>query len=338
MTAEAVFHRAGPGLTVQDLGRPGHIARGLSRGGAADRLALFEAAALMGLDEPTAAIEMAGAGGEIEVTRATRIALTGAPMRTTLDGRALAWHASHALEPGQRLSIGGAEAGAYAYLTFAGGIETDPWLGSRSAHLAAGIDRRIGAGDRLPFGPDPEPGARPLLLDPEPRFSGGTIHVMPGPQTALFSDEVRRRFFATDFRRAPEANRQGVRLSHDGEGFAADMVGGIASDFIGPGDVQLTGEGVPFVLLSESQTTGGYPRIATVIAADLPRIAQAPAGAPIRFTEVTVEAADALYRSEEAILSGLRRTPRPLTRDPSEVADLLSYQLISGATPGDDLG
>ncbi|SPH23761.1 KipI antagonist [Defluviimonas aquaemixtae] len=338
MTAEAIFHRAGPGLTIQDLGRPGHISRGLSQGGAADRLALFEAAALLALSEPVAGVEMAGLGGEVSVTEPTRIALTGAPMRAAVDGRPLPWHASHMLEPSQRLSIGGAEAGAYGYLTFAGGIATNPWLGSRSAHLAAGIGERIRTDDRLPIGPDPAPGGRSRIIDAELRFSGGKIRVMPGPQTMLFTPEVWRRFLDTAFQRATDANRQGVRLSHDGACLAAEMSGGIASDFIGPGDIQMTGEGVPFVLLSESQTTGGYPRIATVIAADLPRVAQAPAGSILRFTELTVEAADALWRSEAATLSELRRKVRPLTRDPREISDLLAYQLISGATSGDDLG
>ena len=338
MTATAIFHRVGPGVTVQDLGRPGHIARGLSRGGATDRLAILEAAALLGLQSPVAAVEMAGTGGEISVTAPMRVALTGAPMRTTIDGRPLPWHASHLLEPGQRLSIGGAEAGVYGYLTFAGGIATEPWLGSRSAHLAAGIGARVRQGERLPIGVDPNPSEAQRIIDVDPRFSGGAIRVMPGPQSALFDQAVRQRFLEAEFTRAAEANRQGVKLAHDGEGFSAASGAGIASDFIGPGDIQMTGEGVPFVLLAECQTTGGYPRIASVIAADMPRIAQAPAGVTLRFTELTVEAADELFRSDEAVLSDLRRRTRPLTRNPHDIPDLLSYQLISGATPGDDLG
>ena len=338
MTATAIFHRVGPGVTVQDLGRPGHIARGLSRGGATDRLAILEAAALLGLRSPVAAVEMAGTGGEIAVTAPIRVALTGAPMRTTIDGRPLPWHASHLLEPGQRLSIGGAEAGVYGYLTFAGGIATESWLGSRSAHLAAGIGARVRQGERLPIGVDPNPSEAQRIIDVDPRFSGGAIRVMPGPQSALFDQAVRQRFLEAEFTRAAEANRQGVKLAHDGEGFSAASGAGIASDFIGPGDIQMTGEGVPFVLLAECQTTGGYPRIATVIAADMPRIAQAPAGVTLRFTELTVEAADELFRSDEAVLSDLRRRTRPLTRNPHDIPDLLSYQLISGATPGDDLG
>nr|WP_311734931.1 hypothetical protein [Alloyangia mangrovi] len=113
-------------LTVQDMGRPGHLAAGLSRGGAMDRLAVLEAAALLGGKAPLAGLEMAGAGGEFTVTGATRIALTGAPMTATLDGEPLRWNASHPVLPGQILRIGGARAGVYGYLTRRGASPASP--------------------------------------------------------------------------------------------------------------------------------------------------------------------------------------------------------------------
>ena len=105
---------AGPGVTVQDHGRAGYLSSGLSRSGAADLLALSEGAALLRQDPAMAGLEMAGTGGTFQVHGELRIALTGAPMRATVDGAAIAWNASHTLADGQVLSIGAASRGVFA--------------------------------------------------------------------------------------------------------------------------------------------------------------------------------------------------------------------------------
>jgi allophanate hydrolase len=329
------IHRCGPGMTVQDMGRPNRIAMGLSRGGAADRLALIEAAALLGLAEPVAAVEMAMMGGEFSVAVPTRVALTGAPMQATLNGDPVAWNMTLLLTPGDRLAIGAARVGTYGYVTPAGGIATQPVIGSMAAHLTAGIGRLLTMGDTLPLGPDPNPEAPATILQPDPRFQGGTIRMMPGPQSGLFDDATRQRFFATPFTRAQTGNRQGVRLDFDGAPFAGRS-GDLASDLIQAGDVQMTGEGIPYVLLSECQTMGGYPRIGTVIPQDLPKVAQATPGTTLRFAAMSTDEADALWRSEADMLRALRSQVRPLRRDPHDIPDLLSYQLIGGVVRGDE--
>lgn len=331
-----IVTRAGGLLSVQDLGRPGHIAQGLSRGGAMDRLALIEAAALLDLPQIVAGIEMASAGGQFRVTAPTRIALTGAPMTATLDDAPLRWHASHLLRPGQMLRISGAQSGAYSYLTPAGGITTPEWLGSRAAHLNIGINAALENGAELPIGPDPAPEDPPRILDAAPRFKGGDVRIIDGPQTALFADEVLDRFTQTNFTRAAHGNRQGVRLDSDAR-FASDHTGGLASDVLLPGDLQMTGDGVPYVLLAESQTMGGYPRIGTVIPTDLPLIAQTPPGGQIRFQRISLDQALALYRDDAALLRETKARCRNLVRDPAQMADLLSYQLVGGVTRGDEL-
>lgn len=323
-------------LSVQDLGRPGHIGQGLSRGGAMDRLALIEAAALLGLPRVVAGIEMAGAGGIFTVDEPMRLALTGAPMTATLDQAPLAWQACHLIQPGQELRIGGVQSGAYSYLTPAGGVATPEWLGSRAAHLNIGIGAALQAGETLPVSADPDPDGPGRVIDVTPRFAGGLIRMIDGPQTPLFTDEVLAAFQATEFTRAPRGNRQGVRMDAATR-FASDHAGGLASDMLGPGDLQMTGDGVPYVLLAECQTMGGYPRIGTVIPTDLPKIAQAPPGGKIRFQRVTLDQADALYRDDAALLREAATRCRNLIRDPAEMADLLSYQLIGGVTRGDDL-
>lgn len=325
----------GPGATVQDLGRPGHLAAGLSLGGAADRRAMFEAAALLGQPAPRAGLELAGFGGRFRVNVPTRIALTGAPMRATLDGAPLRWQAAHLLRPGAVLDIGAVEAGSYGYLSFAGGIATPEILGACSAHLAAGIGARLETGAHLPLGPDPAPDAALLALPAATRFQGGTVRVIDGPQTALFAPDIRARFFASPFT-VGRGNRQGVAMAAPGAPFAAAAPPGLVSDLIVPGDIQMTGAGLPVVLLCECQTVGGYPRIGTVIPTDHGIVAQAAPGTVLRFAPVTLAEAEAASPPETAWLPPLRAQARPQIRSPHDIPDLLGYQLISGAVRGDE--
>ncbi|WP_299966754.1 biotin-dependent carboxyltransferase family protein [uncultured Roseobacter sp.] len=330
MSAVLRIVAAGPAMSVQDLGRDGYLSVGLTRGGAADPLALYEGAALLGQDPDLAAIEMMGAGGSFEASIDTVIALTGAPMRATLDGRPLTWSASHMLPAGGRLVIGGAQRGVYGYLHVAGGIDRPLEMAARSAHLTAGIGGLLSQGDALPICPSPEAsGGR--ALTPQSRFEGGVVRVIASFQSGLFLPETRARLTRTAFRRDARANRQGVRLQSDGEGFHAEGGLSIVSEVITTGDIQIAGDGAPYVLMCESQTTGGYPRIATVIHADLPRVAQAPAGAPLRFEEVTRDAAIEIERRARAERDALRHRVFPLIRDPHDIPDLLGYQLVSGA-------
>ena len=334
MTRDLIVHRAGPGVTVQDPGRPGYLAFGLSRGGAADRLALAEGAALLGQGADLAAIEMAGMGGEFEAGEDMRIALTGARMRAAIDGTRVAWNACHLLPAGARLSVGAVEAGSYGYLHLGGGLDCAPVLGAQGAHLAAGIGAPLSAGDRLPVGKDTGPGGTGMALDPAPRFDGGTLRILPSLQTDFFDRAETGRFESIAFRRDTRGNRMGVRLLPDGDGFHSSAGLSVLSEVIVPGDVQITGDGTPYVLLSECQTTGGYPRIGTVLPADLPRVAQAPAGATLRFRFVTLDEAVEIERREQAHRAALGKSLRPLIRDPARIPDLLSYQLISGVTAG----
>ena len=253
-----------------------------------------------------------------------------------LDDLPLRWHATHLILPGQRLRIGGAQSGVYGYLTPAGGLATPDWLGSRAAHLTIGIGAPLAAGDALPCGDDPDVDRPACLIDAEPRFAGGAVRVMDGAQTALFEDEVLDAFFAVSFTRAPRGNRQGVQLDAPAR-FSAGQAAGLASDMIAPGDLQMTGDGIPYVLLAECQTIGGYPRIGQVIPADLARIAQAAPGTTLRFQRLTTAQADALYRSDAALLREARTRCRSLIRDPSTIPDLLSYQLVGGVTAGREL-
>ena len=338
MTGAALIVSApGPALTVQDLGRPGHAGQGLSRGGALDPLALWEAAALLGLKGPVASVEMPGMGATFEVTAPMRLALTGAPMQATLDGQPLAWHAAHPVHPGQVLRIGGTTGGTVGYLTPAGGIAMPPLMGSRAAHLAAGIGTLVADDTSLPTGDDPTPHRPACTLRPEPRFGGGSLRLLPGPQTHLFDRARMEGFLAARFTRGPRSNRQAIQLLCEAAQEWHLDAGGMASEPIQAGDVQITGDGTPFVLGPECQTIGGYPRIGSIHPEDLPRLIQADARSPLHFTLLDDAGAAPLPVAPAARLKRLAASVTPLLRDPAQMHDLLSYQLISGVTAGDEL-
>ncbi|EEE38834.1 allophanate hydrolase subunit 2 [Rhodobacteraceae bacterium KLH11] len=323
-----IVHRIGPACTIQDQGRTGYLDQGLSRSGAADVLALHEGAALLGQSATCAALEMAGMGGEFEATAPLAIALTGAPMQASIDGSPIVWNASHQLEPGQRLTIGSVLQGSYGYLHLGGGIDAEVILGSRSAHLTARIGRAVQVGDVLAA--TTGQGQTGMKLGQDDRFAGGLLRVIASFQTSLFDTDTLTRFTQTEFQRGARANRMGMQLDSTGAGFAAKGQLNILSEVITPGDIQMTGTGTPFILLPECQTTGGYPRIATVLPCDLPRAAQTPANGKIRFELVTREQALALQSAYDAECARLPGRVEPLVRDPHDIPDLLSYQLISG--------
>ncbi|MEM9577665.1 MAG: biotin-dependent carboxyltransferase family protein [Pseudomonadota bacterium] len=329
MTGTLRILSAGPAMTVQDLGREGFLAHGLTRGGAADVLALYEGAALLGQSPELAALEMVGMGGTFKTDKDTMIALTGARMTAKIDNAPLIWNASHLLPAGAKLSIGGAVEGTYGYLSVAGGIDVAKTMGARSSHLTAGVGRLLRPDETLPL-TKAVSGKAASFIVPEGRMAGGTIRVVPSIQTDQFTRETLDRFAKTEFRRDPRGNRQGVRMASDGDGFFVDGGLSIVSEIIIEGDIQITGDGAPYVLMCECQTTGGYPRIGTVLPSDLPRVAQAPVGASLRFQFVTLEEARQIEQRARADRKALAGRVEPLVRDPSDIPDLLSYQLVGG--------
>lgn len=330
MSAVLILNHIGPAVSVQDLGRPGFCAQGLTIGGAADLTAIFEGAALLGQSPTLAALEMIGVGGTFSSETDLRIALSGAIMSATIDNAPVAWNASHALPVGAQLKIGGALNGTYGYLHVGGGIDTPLQMGSRASHMSTGIGGSLKAGETLPLGKDKgrETGLR---LPVDTRFDGGAIRIVASMQTSAFTDETITRFTNTQFRRDPRANRMGVRLDQPGKGFFADGQLSIVSEVIVPGDIQITGDGAPYVLMSECQTTGGYPRIGTVLPCDLPKVAQAQAGTVLSFAFLDLVDAAAIQTRHLADLKTLKSRLTRLVRDPAQMRDLLQYQLISGA-------
>lgn len=320
--------------SVQDMGRPGLMASGLQRGGAMDPRALAEGAALLGQPEDAAALEIIGASLTLRATVRTRIALTGAPGQARIGtDPALRWAASYALGAGETLTVTSQQ--GCAYLHVAGGFQTPVELGGRAANIAQKIGDVMQAGRVLPILPDTG-GPVGRTLPVADRFGGGVLRVVPGPQTDLFTKDQRRLFESIALGKDARSSRTAARL--DGAGERLKAPGGLSfvSDIITPGDIQITGDGTPFILMSECSTTGGYPRLGSVIPADLPRVAQAPVGALFTFQWVTLEEAVRIELADRAAKRALPSQVTPLVRDPADVPDLLALQLISGVVSARD--
>jgi antagonist of KipI len=298
--------------TVQDLGRYGYQRYGVPVSGAMDLFALRAANLLMGNSSSAAALEITLTGPRIRLLAETVVAVTGADLQPQLDGRrAPSWHPFVAPQ-GAILSFDGARDGLRAYLAVAGGIDVPVVLGSRSTFARGnlgGFDgRSVQAGDRVRAGQ----GARsrvegrtfPVGLIP----SYGHDHplrVLPGPQHDAFSREGFATFLSSTFVVTSKSDRVGCRL--DGPRVAHRGTADIVSDGIPFGAVQVAGDGLPMILLADRGTTGGYTKVATVISADLPRLAQALPGDRVSFREVSLADAHHALRHQEATLDAVTR-------------------------------
>jgi allophanate hydrolase len=343
MTTRGLIVRA-PGLhaTIQDLGRPGYQRQGVAEGGAVDPRALHVGAALLGQSPELAAVELVGIGGRFEAFGdAVRVALTGAPFKARLDGRPVRWGTSFLVQPGAVLEIGAVEpdGGVYGYLHVGGGVDVPPVLGSRSTHLRAGFGgvegRALRAGDRLVAGADPGGPVERTVDEPWSR-PPAVVRFLWGVQATEFADDARKRFTETMFTVTPARDRMGMKLGFTGEPFVTERSLTLISDAVVLGDVQIPGDGQPIVLLADRQPTGGYPRIATVITADLPALAQLPVGATFRFRPVDDATAVRALAEHVRTLASLPEQVRPFVRPIDDVAFLLSVNLIDGVY-GEDI-
>lgn len=308
-----------PGLltTVQDEGRHGLQGVGLCPGGAMDPVALALANALVGNAAGEAALEATVIGPEIEFRARCLAALCGAEF----DGE-FPRDRPVLVEAGRRMKVGRVLRGARGYLAVAGGFALEPVLGSRSTFLPGAFGgfkgRALRAGDELPLRDGRAAqrfdilkakkddsvrwSAPPLTLaDREPIL----LHVIDGQHVESFDSTARRLFIDTEWKIAPESNRMGFRLA--GPALTRSDSEEILSGPTALGSVQVPANGAPIALMADHQTTGGYPRIAEIVSADVPRLAQLAPGGRLRFARCTIEmAADLRKHGRQRLESALR--------------------------------
>ncbi len=304
--------RAGPLTTVQDLGRQAWRDRGISRCGALDDLALTQGNLLVGNPPDAAGLEFTLGPATLRFDADCCIALTGTDADALLDGDPLRPGWRQPVRAGQTLKLAAPRERMRSYLTVSGGIATAPVLGSRSTDLKAGFGGLDGHalrdGDRLPLlSPDPckPSGARPSRrIGLAPTDWDATVRALPGPEHDDFSAAARAAFWTADWQLTPQSNRMGYRFA--GPELKRQRGAELASHGVLPGVVQVPPSGQPIVLLADAQTTGGYPKIAVVIRADLWKLAQLRLGATLRFLPCSVDEARDALRQRQATMEQLR--------------------------------
>jgi 5-oxoprolinase (ATP-hydrolysing) subunit C len=294
----------GPASSVQDGGRYGAQRYGLTPGGAMDRLALAAANSLVGNTPFAAAVEIGPFGATFAAHEgAVRVGLAGAPRNADVAGRPVAFDTSMTLMDGEVLTLGFARGGSFSYLALEGGIEGEPMFGSLSVNARAGLGspypRPLQAGDELHGASATTAIERRIDLPPVP---DAPIRVLMGPQDDEFGDATIL-FLDSEWKISATSDRMGYRL----EGPVIRHLHGhnIVSDGTVNGSIQVPGNGQPIVLMPDRGTSGGYPKIATVISADLGRLAQIPGGRGFRFRAIGMAEAQAEVRKFAELLDTL---------------------------------
>ncbi|HEY7238934.1 MAG TPA: biotin-dependent carboxyltransferase family protein [Burkholderiales bacterium] len=309
-----------PGLltTLQDRGRHGLQHVGLCPGGAMDPVALALANALVGNEAGEATLEITVIGPELSFEEDTLVALCGAEFDGSFP------HNRPVLAPaGSRFNVGRAVRGARAYLAVAGGLEVQPVLGSRSTYLPGHFGgfqgRTLKHGDALALR---DPAAAAARFSRLKKTRNGTVkwsappftlpdrqpilvHVLEGQHFGSFDSNAQRSFFDTVWKIAPESNRMGFRLT--GPALVRSEQTEVLSGPTALGSVQVPANGTPIALMADHQTTGGYPRIAEIVSADVARLAQLAPGGTVHFARCDLGmAAELRHDSRERLAAALR--------------------------------
>lgn len=299
MRAKLRLQRVAPLTTIQDVGRFGMLRHGLSASGPMDRGAFDLAGKLAKASGAGIEFTLAGLDLVVEAGKC-RIGLAGGVFNAKLNGYKLAWPAATEVSAGDVLSIIPGASGNYGYLRFDGEFGLEPVLGSRATSTRVrlgGFDgRALEAGDLIELTPNDQ---NHDIDCPVPRYEEGLIRFIWGIHAHAFPAEVRHRFCSASFAISRRLDRMGVRLEDEAGVFASTTSLSLVSDAVVPGDIQILGDGSPIVLMRDHQPTGGYPRIATMITADLDRFAQMRPGQAVAFAPVSVEHAHRLLRGQK---------------------------------------
>jgi biotin-dependent carboxylase-like uncharacterized protein len=293
-----------PGTSVQDAGRFGAQRYGLVPSGAVDRLALAAANALVGNELFAATIEL-GPLNSVLTARggAVRVALAGATRPADVAGQPMAVNTSVTIADGESLNIGVVRSGTFGYLAIEGGVRGEPMFGSLAVNARAGLGspypRPLQSGDELQVAAASSANEKRIDL---PAVVEGPIRVVMGPQDDEF-DDAKELFLSSEWKISAMSDRMGYRL----EGPVIKHLHGhnIVSDGTVNGSIQVPGNGQPIVLMPDRGTTGGYPKIATVISSDLGRFGQTQPGRGFRFKAISMAEAQAEYRATAELLRSL---------------------------------
>jgi antagonist of KipI len=298
-----------PGMltTIQDLGRWGLQSQGVPVAGPMDEYSHRLANRLAGNAETAAALEITLMGPELQFDAPVICVVAGATFGLAVGDTPVPMHTPFEVVPGVRLRVGTRSAGARATLAVRGGIEAEQVFGSAATSLISRMGplggRALKAGDILPLGHVATSGAAAARGYPLPLPSGGArLRVIPGPHAEMFTPGAFEVLYGSRFTITPNSNRIGYRL--EGPPLLHRGSADILSDATAIGSLQVPASGQPIMLMADRQTTGGYPKIATVITADLPVAGQLAPGDWVEFTACTRQAALDALKNRRARLEG----------------------------------
>jgi len=302
--------------TIQDRGRFGYQKVGVPISGVLDIFAFRVANMLVGNPGHFAVLEMTIMGPRLEIRAEVDIAVTGADMGVSLNGRPVEQWTSLRVRPGDILNLQQVKSGCRTYLAVGGGIDVPEVMGSRSTYVGGRLGglygRPLKEGDVIQS-VETRLLARARRMPPEliPQYgSNVAARAIPGPQDDFFSQGLET-LFSSDFMVSAKADRMGYRLQGPEIQLRPGVPRSIISEPSMPGGIQIPPDGQPIILLVE-QTVGGYAKIATVISTDLARIAQATPGDTIRFEKVSLEEAHWLYRERKKFFQKLEQILSPV--------------------------
>jgi len=293
--------------TIQDTGRYGYQHLGINPAGAADRFAARLANALLGRELDAAVLELYFPAAQVNFERPAIICISGADLVPTANGQPLAINQPHFISSGTELRFTGLAAGAVAYMAVLNGLRTERWLNSHSTHLKAGVGgfkgRRLLQGDCIEFEEQLSLQVQGHMLvslpwKEEVEYRKEHFRFIEGPEWETLTEESKECFQSAPFTISRDSDRMGFRLQ--GAALTSNTQQEQVSSAVGFGTVQLLPSGQLVVLMADHQTTGGYPRLAAVIAADLPALAQKRPGEVVYFRATTrLEAEESLLRVEQ---------------------------------------
>lgn len=339
MTAHLVVEEPGLMTSIQDLGRIGWQASGVTPSGALDGMALRLANALVGNAQNIGGLEIRMVGPVLRVeAESVQVALVGTTAVLEVLSPEAARYPSHrtvTLYRGDVFKVGETPDGAVCYLAVKGGFGLPKLFGSQATHEAAALGgiagRGLRAGDALPLVSQSSGGRQvECMIGAYPvEADGGVIRVVLGPQDDHFTTEGVETFLTRPYTLSQASNRMGARL--DGPKIAHRDGFDIPSDGIVTGSIQVPGTGLPIILLADRQTTGGYPKIATVISSDLGKVGRMKPGTSLRFKALSVVEAESARHAAEASFDQMIKGMSSVTPTEKELTDLLwKNNLISG--------
>lgn len=295
-------------VSIQDTGREGLRNLGIGRAGAMDTLALRAGNILLGNAEHAAALEIALGGLTLRFHCDTYFCITGAFYEAELDGQAIFSYWRYPVRAGQTLKLIRAVQGMYAYLCVHGGLDVPVVLNSRSTDIKAQFGghqgRFIQKNDQLPLGkqealfPSLPIGIAPIELT-------NRIHALASSEAPAFTHKAQSVFWHNAWTLQSDSNRMGYRFS--GHQLTLTQPLEMLSHAVQAGTVQVPPSGQPIILMADAQTTGGYPKIATIAQADLGRLAQIRFGTQVYFQSIDFEQAAKLRKRDEAYLYQVRK-------------------------------